>query len=84
MTETRRNLPEIGADHRATPAEIQEVLMDEGYSAGERKTWLKSVLTELTRGRPDLAPAERDRLIGEIKASLGEGGSGPPIADDLL
>jgi hypothetical protein len=69
MAETRPSLPELGAGRRVSPEEIRDVLADEGYSAGARKTRLKTVLTELQEG-DGAETAERRRLIEEINAVI--------------
>ena len=71
MAETRPSLSELGAGRRVSPEEIRDVLADEGYSAGARKAWLKTVLTELQEGDGSGAEtAERRRLIEEINAVI--------------
>jgi hypothetical protein len=68
MAETRRRLPRVGGERPVTPEEIRDVLADEGYSAGERKTWLKSVLTDIQDGDGRVA----EDLIEEINAVIEE------------
>jgi hypothetical protein len=77
-------LPEIRADRAISPDEIRDVLADEGYSAGERKNWLKTVLTEIQKERPELPAAERNRLMDEVRSVIGANQDGKPIADDVL
>jgi len=77
----------LRAPQTGTPVtrdEVMDVLADEGYSADQRKGWLKEVLTELTvedERNPDL---NRKRLIGEVKEILNEQQSGAPKSDDAL
>jgi hypothetical protein len=85
VAETTRKLPERGS-RRISPQEIQDVLADDGYAAGDRKEWLKSVLTDLTGEAPgpDGAGPERERLIEAIKTVIDENQEERPISGDLL
>lgn len=67
-----------------TAEEIRDVLMNDGYSAGERKAWLKDVLTELTDADRRPAGPDRAELVAQIKAILADHQSGRPIAQDVL
>lgn len=67
-----------------TREEIKDVLANQGYSADQRKGWLKEVLTELIceeRKQPD--PNHR-RMIKEVKEILDDQQSGDPLSDDTL
>ncbi len=64
--------------------EIKEILVDQGYSAGEREEWLKSVLTDLSAKQVSDATPERERLISEIKEIVNEHQKGKPLSDDVL
>lgn len=85
MAETTRRLPELGG-RRISPQEIQDVLADDGYAAGERKEWLKSVLTALTSepSAADESGPERERLIEAVKTVIDENQDGRPVSGDLL
>jgi hypothetical protein len=84
MAERHRRLPELRDDRPISADEIRDVLADEGYSAGERKTWLKSVLTELQQGPQEASTPERRRLIDEVKSIIAAYQDGKPVADDVL
>lgn len=77
-----KSLPEIGDD--LSREEIMDVLADEGYSAGDRKEWLKKVLTRLAQEPQDGPDADRDALVREIKRVLDRNIPGEPEADDTL
>ena len=77
-----KSLPEIGDD--LSREEIMDVLADEGYSAGDRKGWLKKVLTRLAQAPQDSPDADRDALVREIKRVLDRNIPGEPEADDTL
>ncbi|MBI1251837.1 MAG: hypothetical protein GC189_10225 [Alphaproteobacteria bacterium] len=66
-----------------TVEDINEVLANEGYSADQRKGWLKEVLTELTSRNRDDAPG-RDHLVAHIKAILNDNQDGEPIAEEAI
>jgi hypothetical protein len=68
-----------------TLQEIQDALLDDGYSADERKNWLKGVLTELEQHSASDASPEMARLIDEVKRIIDvQQQAGKPIADDVL
>lgn len=67
-----------------TRDEIVDVLTDVGYSAGERKTWLKAVLTELFTAQTSDPDKRRERLISEVKEIIDKNQDGDPLSDDLL
>lgn len=75
-------LPQLGDD--LSRDEILDVLADEGYPAGGRKGWLKSVLTRLTQEEQKSPDRKRAELVSEIKDVLNENVSGVPKADDTL
>lgn len=77
-----KHLPEIGDD--LTREEIMDVLADEGYSAGDRKGWLKKVLTRIAQAPQDNPDADREALVREIKRVLDRNIPGEPEADDTL
>ncbi|MEQ8480532.1 MAG: hypothetical protein RIC18_07735 [Hoeflea sp.] len=81
-------------DHRPLPdpkshalnnrEEIQDILSDEGYSADQRKDWLKELLTELSAAQSIEPDRERERLILEIKDIINIHQSGKPKSEDVL
>jgi hypothetical protein len=77
-----RQLPELGEDLKRN--EIMAVLADDGYSAGGRKGWLKTVLTRLAQEQPENPDANRAKLVEEIKDILNENVSGDSEAEDTL
>jgi hypothetical protein len=77
--------PLVGTGRRITPEEIRQVLMDEGYSASRGTDWVREVLTSVQNDETWTDDAEKERLIGEIKAILGDAQEGDePLADDVL
>lgn len=64
--------------------EIQDVLADEGYSAGQRKSYLKAVLTELSAEQEKTPSEEREQLISEVRKIIDSNQSGKPMADDVF
>lgn len=74
--------PQSGAS--LTREEIQDVLLDEGYSAGQRKEWLKTVLTQLSAEQSENPDPERSHLISEVKEIVKTHQSGKPMSDDIL
>jgi hypothetical protein len=83
----REHLPELHAPREGvtiTRNEILDVLADEGYSAGQRKNWLKGVLTRLTADESTAPNSDRQHLIDEIKTILHQQIPGHPDADDTL
>lgn len=68
-----------------TLAEIQDMLLDDGYSTDERKTWLKRVLTDLSHQDASDASPEKARLIEDVKRVIRKHQrAGTPIAEDVL
>lgn len=76
------NAPTSGAE--VTREEIKAILADEGYSAGQRETWLKSVLTEITKQNRKQPNEARRRLIEEVKTVVDNFQSGASITDETL
>lgn len=71
------------------PEELQAILADEGYSAGDRQQFLKAVLTELTRVDPEEAEQSENcrRLLEEVRNNLSheqEKTDQKPLSDDTL
>ena len=71
------------------PEELQDILADEGYSAGERKQYLKTLLTDLTADTPTEPHDGEDRraLADEVRCILEEEQDkhgNEPIAKDHL
>jgi hypothetical protein len=65
--------------------EIQDVLLDDGYSVDRRKAWLKELLTDLEQEDSRKASPERAKLIADVKRIIDkQQGAGKPIADDVL
>jgi len=60
--ESPKRKPEPGT---VTREELQQVMADPSYSAGERESWLKEVLTRLT-SEPRPGQSQR-RLIREVR-----------------
>lgn len=73
-----------GEGDRISRNEIFEVLADEGYSADDRKAWLKEVLARLSGRQGDSADPDHAALVEEIKAILHDQIPGDPEADDTL
>lgn len=67
-----------------SPEEIQDLLEDDGYSANQRKAWLKEVLTELQDDKIKPRSGDREQLIREVKNILSDRQDTPPISDDTL
>ena len=67
-----------------TREEIQDVLLDDGYTADARKEWLKSVLTDLSASQASDPKPDRERLIDEVKNIIDEHQDGAPKSDDVL
>lgn len=80
--EGARQLPEIGED--LSRNEIMDVLADEGYSAGGRKGWLKTMLTRLAKEQEENPDPNRAHLVSEITDILNENASGDSEAEDTL
>lgn len=86
MKKTNMHKP-LRAPHSGTPVtreEILNVLANEGYSADQRKGWLKKVLTNLTAQEADVPDMNQRRLIEEVKEILDEQQNGGPLSDDVL
>lgn len=64
--------------------EIQDVVIDTGYSADQRKGWVKKVLTELARRQLRYPSEDRARLIDVLKNIVNENQRRSPIVDDVL
>lgn len=64
--------------------EIRDVLQDDGYSANQRKAWLKEVLTDLQDNRLKPRSRDRDDLAKAVKDIIADGQDTPPISDDTL
>lgn len=79
-----RPLPDPTSHALNNREEIQDILSDEGYSADQRKDWLKALLTELSAAQSNEPDAERERLILEIKDIINIHQSGKPKSDDVL
>lgn len=73
-----------GQGDRITRNEIFEILADEGYSAGDRKAWLRQVLTQLAGPSHNASDPDREALVEEIKTILDRQVPGKPEADDTL
>ena len=58
--------------------------MDEGYSAGERKAQLKSILTRLEQEHSHTPCAETESLICTVKEIIDREQDGKPVIDDAL
>jgi hypothetical protein len=80
----RRPLPDPQSHALTNREEIQDILSDEGYSADQRKDWLKALLTELSAEQSRQPDAERERLILEVKDIIDIHQSGKPKSDDVL
>ena len=64
--------------------EIREVMADTGYSADQRKGWLKNVLTDLAQQQTGSPSSARSELIETVKQIIDDNQSGKPIARDVL
>jgi hypothetical protein len=78
----RPALPPAGGE--VSLEEIQDLLQDDGYSAKQRKAWLKEVLTELQDNRAKPRSRDRDELVKAIKDIIAENQDERPISDDTL
>ena len=65
-----------------TPEEIQDVLADPGYSAGDRKSWLIEALADLQRD--GASTHEHQKVINEIKRAIDDNQKDKPVSDDTL
>ena len=90
--ESRKAVPTIKGKRSKEPSaaggeisleEIQDLLHDDGYSANQRKAWLKEVLTDL-QDRTKSSSRDRDDLIKAIKDIIAEKQNERPISDDTL
>jgi hypothetical protein len=75
-------LPDMSA--HVTLDEIQDVMADVGYSADQRKGWLKEVLTELTKEQSERPKKDRARLIEIVKEIADDNQNGKPLARDAI
>jgi len=64
--------------------EIRDILQDDGYSANQRKAWLKEVLTELQDGKAKPRSRDREDLVEAVKDIIADHQETPPISDDTL
>ncbi len=62
--------------------EILAVMADEGYSADRRKSWLKEVLTHVSKSGENGADPEQEKLEAEIREILHKQVSDNTEADD--
>jgi hypothetical protein len=91
MPESKPGAGAIDNDQRPLPSledisaqEIRDVLMDEGYSADNRRAWLREVLTSIQADDGPRSP-EHARIVHDIKAALGDAhDDGKPLSDDVL
>lgn len=70
-----------------TPEELRDLLADEGYAAGDRTQFLKSVLTRLAADTTGNGGPSRERLREEVEAILcqeQEKHDQEPVAKDNL
>lgn len=63
--------------------EIEDIIVDPGYSADQRKGWLKQVLADLTRQQSGSPSSEQEQLIEMVKQAIDDQQDGKPIATDL-
>ena len=64
--------------------EILDVMADEGYSAAERKTGLKKVLTQVAKAQTENPGPDPAKLQSGIRDILHRQVSSRPEADDTL
>jgi hypothetical protein len=67
---------------RISREEVMNILADEGYSADQRKGWLKEVLTQISGDDANPSDPEHAKLAEEIRAILGEQLDRPSVAED--
>ncbi|WP_422370866.1 hypothetical protein [Hoeflea sp.] len=79
-----RPLPDPKSHALNNREEFQDILSDEGYSADQRKDWLKALLTELSAAQSNEPDTDRARLITEIKEIIQLHQSGKPKSEDVL
>jgi hypothetical protein len=72
----------LGGD--VTRQELEDVLVDGGYSADRRKGRLKEILTRLVQEQTEFPNGDREAMIEEVKAIIDEHQHGKPIAEDIL
>ncbi len=70
------------------PEELHDILAEEGYSAGTREQYLKSILTEMSKIESDPADnrEKREALMREVRNILSQeqGKQGQtPMSDDV-
>lgn len=64
--------PPAAVSATITREEIRDVLMSDGYSADQRKSFLKEVLTALMASTEPDPSGERDRLISTVRSVVSE------------
>ncbi|MEQ8899359.1 MAG: hypothetical protein RID23_19960 [Roseovarius sp.] len=88
-----RHIPDInrfrtGEGGFIGPEELHDLLLDEGYSAGNRQQYLKSLLTSLPHADAEHEPhrAGRDALMREVEDVLSqeqETQGNDPMSDEV-
>ena len=71
-------------DDRITLDEIQDVMADTGYSADQRKGWLKQVLTDLAMRESEEPSPDRAQMIETVKQIIDDNVEGTPVIKDVL
>ena len=71
-------------EDRISHQEIQDVLVDGGYSADWRKGTLKEVLTALVQEQAESPTSERAAMIVEVTEIIEQNQEGEPIAKVVL
>lgn len=80
----RKHLKAPQSQEIITREEIQDVLLDDGYTVDARKEWLKSILTDLSASQASDPKPDRERLIAEVKNIIDEQQDGAPKSEDVL
>lgn len=73
----------VHSDGQISLEEIENVIVDTGYSADQRKGFLKEILAELTQRQSTAPTSETEQMIGKVKQAIDDQQAGRPIAKDL-
>ena len=84
QAKTGGSRPQRGQISTVSRQELQDVLMDPGYSAGQRKAWLKNVLTRLQRQNNTAANPETSEMISEVKDAIRSLQPEKPLSDKVM
>lgn len=68
MSEDSKNLE--APQQAVSKAEIEEIMADDGYSADQRKTWLKSALTATAAAHDGKPSDDAKEVVEDLKERL--------------